>query len=338
MNIHDIARLAGVSEAAVSRYFNKGYVSKEKREAIAKAVEDTNYSPSIHASSLRSNKSRLIGVILPKIDSSAMGKMVGGILEVLEGAGYQILLATSENKKDKEPGYLRLFSHKNVEGILLIGSIMTAAHQEAFEQLEVPLVLLGLRWEGPCVYHDDYHALYSLTSRILEKGRTRLGFIGVTMEDESAGRQRFYGFRDAMADAGLDKDLAVGLADFSIESGYEEASRMLRSRQDLDALVCATDTIAIGALRYLRDGGIDSPGQIMVAGVGDSQLARVVTPTLTSIRIPFDQGGRLAAQMLLDLLEGRELEEEQVMMGYEVVERASTLPKPSILHLGHGHR
>ena len=102
MNVSDIAKLAGVSNSAVSRYFNHGYISQEKREAIRKVVEETGYRPSVQAQTLRTKKTNMIGVIVPKIASASIGKIVEGILSVLNKSNYQMLLAVTENDPKKE--------------------------------------------------------------------------------------------------------------------------------------------------------------------------------------------------------------------------------------------
>ena len=128
MNIGDIAKRAGVSRAAVSRYFNNGYISEEKKEAIRKVVEETGYRPSIQAQTLRTKKTRLVGVILPKIDSAAIGNVVAGILAVLNESGYQLLLADTQNNLKKELEYLNIFNEKQVDGVIFIATVFTQEH------------------------------------------------------------------------------------------------------------------------------------------------------------------------------------------------------------------
>lgn len=128
MNINEIAKLAGVSRATVSRYLNNGYVSDEKKERIQEVIDRTGYKPSTQAQTLRTKKTRLIGVILPKINSDSISRMVAGISVVLKEAGYQLLLANTENREKEELEYLRLFSENHVDGIILIATIITREH------------------------------------------------------------------------------------------------------------------------------------------------------------------------------------------------------------------
>ena len=127
MTIAEIASRAGVSKAAVSRYLNNGYVSSEKREAIRRVIEETGYVPSQQAQTLRTGKSRMVGVIVPRIDSESISRVVAGISKVLEAQGYRLLLANTDNNIQKELEYLEVFRSGNVDGVILVATILSAA-------------------------------------------------------------------------------------------------------------------------------------------------------------------------------------------------------------------
>ena len=126
MTIKEIAQLAGVSSAAVSRYLNGGYVSEEKKEQIRKVIEETGYQPSAQARMLRTKKASLVGVVVPKINSESISRITAGIESVLAERGYQMLLAGTDNTPAKEVEYLRLFENYPVDGIILVGTMFTA--------------------------------------------------------------------------------------------------------------------------------------------------------------------------------------------------------------------
>ncbi len=195
MTIAEIAQRAGVSKAAVSRYLNNGYISSEKREAIRRVIEETGYIPSQQAQTLRTGKSRMIGVIVPRIDSEAVSRVVAGISRIFEEQGYRLLLANTENRMDKELEYLEVFRTGNVDGVLLVATILSPAHRKAVQACSVPVVLLGQQMDGvTCVYHDDRGAAYAVTRLMLQGGRKKLGYIGVTQRDRAAGESRRAGF------------------------------------------------------------------------------------------------------------------------------------------------
>ena len=324
MNIAEIARMAGVSRAAVSRYLNDGYLSEQKREAIHRVVEETGYRPSVQAQTLRTRKTRMIGVIIPKLASASVGRIVEGILSVLNESGYQMLLALTQNDSHRELEYLHAFHGKQVDGVILVATCFTPGHRRMFRESAVPVVIVGQRLSGQCsVFHDDYNASCDLTRLFLEKGRCRLGYLSATHRDAAAGAERYRGFCDAVREQGHE-ELAEHFvtAAFTVASGYEKAAELYKSYPDMDGLICASDTIAVGAMRYLREQGIRIPEQILVAGHGDSDLAGVTEPPLTTVHYFYEKSGETAATMLTELLDGREGAVKEVKLGYYIVDRA----------------
>ena len=228
MTINEIARMAGVSRATVSRYLNSGYVSAEKSERIRRVIEETGYRPSAQAQILRTKKTRLIGVVIPKINSDSISRMVAGISGVLSRSGYELLLANTDNNEKEEIKYLNMFASNNqVDGVILLGTILTGEHRKAIQNMRLPIVVLGQQVsQCSCVYYDDYRAARELTELLLRAG-SRIGYIGVTQRDQAAGRMRRKGFEDALRAAG--RKLVpewTAEAKFRMDSGYEAARQI----------------------------------------------------------------------------------------------------------------
>lgn len=324
MNIGKIAELAGVSRAAVSRYFNNGYISEEKKEAIRQVVEETGYRPSVQAQTLRTKRTKMIGVIVPKIASASIGRIVEGILSVINENGYQALLAVTQNEPKKELEYLDAFSEKQVDGVILLGTVFQAEHKRMLKNLSVPVVIVGQQMAGyNCVYHDDYHAFYDLTRLFLERGRTKLGYVGAIRQDVAVGAERYRAFCDAARDMGhADLKENFVTAAFSMRSGYEKTGELLRKCEELDGLICATDTMAAGAALYLREQGIRVPEQILLGGQGDAEMARVAIPSLITLHFSYEKSGEIAVQMLLEALaeKGTQQASKEMKLGYRIVE------------------
>ncbi|HIV50983.1 MAG TPA: LacI family DNA-binding transcriptional regulator [Candidatus Faecalibacterium intestinipullorum] len=325
MNISEIAKLAGVSKAAVSRYLNDGYLSEEKKQAIAKVIAETGYRPMIQAQSLRTRKTRIIGVVLPKINSFSISTILAGIESVLEKQGFQILLADSHNDPERELESLRLFAHQRVDGVILIATVLTAAHRALLRRMG-PVVVLGQRLRGVnCVYHDDYNAFYEMTKLVLAKGCRRLGYIGALPKDVAVGAERSRAWADALTAAGMaDQAGNTVVAEFSIASGREKARELWEKFGPLDAVICATDSMAVGALQYLRSQGVRVPGQTLLTGQGASNISEATTPTITTIRYFYEESGTSAARLLLEQLETPDLPAKEIKLGYTLVEQDST--------------
>ena len=304
MNITEFAAYAGVSKAAVSRFFNGGYLSAEKKAAIAKAVEETGYRPSMQAQMMRTRRTKQIGVILPKLSSESCARMVEGVSRVLDEQGYQLLLVNTANDNTREVRAMDMLRHDAVDGIILIASIFTPEHEAVLESLKIPVVILGQQHPGySCVYHDDFGAARAATARMLEKGRRLPGFLGATMLDKAVGQARRAGYEAALRDAGLmPRAQRISVAKFNMESGYEQARQLFERAGEINALFCATDTIAIGAIQYCRSQGLRVPEDVMVASVGDSRAGRVAYVPLTSAHLHYRTAGDKAARLLLDQL------------------------------------
>lgn len=325
MNINEIARLAGVSRATVSRYLNNGYVSEEKKKVIRQVIEETGYQPFSQAQMLRTKKTKLVGVILPKINSNTISREVAGISDILTKKGYQIILANTNNDIEEELKYLSLFKDNQVDGVIFIATILTQKHKKMLKEYKVPIVLLGQLLEGyPCIYQDDYKAAAKLTEQMAESGK-HFGYITVTDQDEAVGQRRRAGVEETLQK--LEKELkpeCVKCGDFTVESGHWMTAELFQENPNLDTVICATDTMAVGAMTWLKENGYRIPEDVQVAGLGDGYLGKIVEPKLTTVHFFYKTSGMEAASMLVDLMESEETKIcKEIKMGCELVLRES---------------
>lgn len=324
MNINEIAKLAGVSRATVSRYLNQGYVSEEKKAIIKKVIEETGYQPSTQAQTLRTKKTSLIGVILPKINSDTISREVAGISDVLTSKGYQMILANTNNDLDEELKYLSLFRERQVDGVIFIATMFTKKHKQMLKDYKVPIVILGQHLEGyPCIFQDDYKAAMMVTEKLAEHG-TSFAYIGVTERDEAVGHKRRKGFEAALRKKKIElKSECLKEGNFTMDSGYERAKELFQEHPEIDSLVCATDTMAIGAMTRIKELGLRIPEDVQVAGIGDGTPGKIVEPKLTTVHFFYKTSGKEAAEMLTEFLEKETCVCKEVKMSCELVERAS---------------
>ena len=324
MTINEIARLAEVSRATVSRYLNNGYVSEEKKERIRKVIEETGYTPSSQAQTLRTKKTKLIGVILPKIHSEAVSRMTAGISEVLMKEGYHLLLANTGNDEKEELHYLNIFAENYVDGVILIATVFTSEHRKRLAALKVPVVILAQRLAGySCVYQDDFGAARQLCGMLLKKS-SHTAYLGVTTKDEAAGLSRKEGYLQAFREMKRepDENLMEEVA-FSMEAAYEGMKKLYEKDRKIDGVFCATDNIAFGAMEYLQEIGKKMPEEIRIAGIGDSAVGRLTVPKLTSVHFHYKTSGMEAARILMEMLRGKEDIRRELKMGFSLVKRES---------------
>ncbi len=327
MTINEIAKMAGVSNAAVSRYLNGGSLSQEKRERIREIIEETGYQPDTYAQMLRTKKVRQIGVIVPKINSNPVSEVTAGISAVLNRENYMFLLANTDNDEKKELEYLSLFGANRVAGVILLATIITPEHERMISTSSIPVVLVGQKHKKfPCVYHSDYEAPKELDELVLRKGRCHIAYIGVTERDIAVGQLRKKALIDACADHGITQEDIIFLnGDFSSDSGLRLTRELLSSGAEVDAIICATDEQAIGAICAAKQMGHSVPEDISIVGIGDSWSGRVIDPALTTAHYFYRESGEEAARMMLDMLNPKNADKSvrQVMLGYELKLRES---------------
>ena len=327
MTIREVADIAGVSPSAVSRYFNGGPLSEDKRKKIQKAVKQTGFAPSVSAKIMRTGKSGQIGVIVPHIHSDSFSHIMSGIADRTRETKYILILGCTDGDRDREIEYIKAMERNKVEGIILMGTVMTPALRSAMEECPVPIVVTGQNFSGvPCVYHDDFNAMRELTGRMLSKGRRNIAYIGVTEEDAAAGRERRRGVEAAIDSFEGGKVSLTGVtAEFSSESGRLKMQEILKRSKDTDGVICASDFIALGAMSAIREAGKQIPADISIAGIGDSWADVIARPQLTSVHLYYKQCGIEAMETLIQFIEknGKNIPVRQIMLGYDIIERES---------------
>ncbi|MGN1411621.1 MAG: LacI family DNA-binding transcriptional regulator [Oscillospiraceae bacterium] len=326
MNISKIAELSGVSPATVSRYLNNGYVSEEKKEKIKKVIEETGYIPSQSAQTLRTKKNNLIGVIVPKINSESISKMVQGITTELKNTKYNIILANTDNSTDKELEFLSIFKNNTVDGVIFIATIITKKHRQIMDTYQKPIIILSQPDNKfSCVYFDDLGASFGCTEKLIKEGCSSIAYIGVTTKDKSAGKSRLDGYTSALQKNNISiNHKLMAECDFSSDAGYKAMERILLNGEFFDGLFCATDTIALGAMRCLREHDINIPKNVKVIAVGDSKMSQLCTPTLSSAHLYYITGGKETCHMILDALDNDCHITKHHKLGYELISREST--------------
>ena len=209
--------------------------------------------------------------------------------------------------------------------MIFIATILTKQHREMLKEYKVPIVLLGQHLEGyPCIFQDDHKAAMSLTEQMLKTGK-KFGYITVTDKDEAVGKMRISGVEEILKknNIGLDKS-CVKCGNFTLESGYEKAEELFTEHPDIDTLICATDTMAVGAVNWLKKRGYHIPDQVQVAGMGDSYLGKIIEPKLTTVHFFYKTSGMESAKMLVDLMESENISiHKEIKMGCKVVMRES---------------
>ena len=315
LNIIDIAKLAGVSKSTVSRYLNNGYVSSEARDKIKKILDETGFTPQRQAKGMRTKKTNLIGVIVPKISSETPARVVEGITEILSPNGYDILIANTNLSIEKELEYLNIFKANQVDGIIFMATKVTERHIKVMNNLEVPIVVVAQDIEGfSSVFFNEYDATRDITNYLIEKGHNKLAYIGVYEEDKAVGLYRKEAYIETLKENNIDiVEEYIKIGNFSEESGYELAKEIIENGNIPTAIVAVTDNLALGAIEYLTDNNYRVPEDIAVVGMGDSKLSRVITPKLSTVHYHYKTAGRKSAEIILEYLKDTTTDKDKMV-------------------------
>ena len=328
----EVAKKVGVSEATVSRVLNdKPGVSDATRQAVLTALDVLGYE---RPTKLRGERSRLVGLVLPELQNPifpALAEIVGG---GLTQNGYTPLLCTQTAGGITEADYVDLLLQQQVSGVVFLGGNYSQAdaphdHYELLRQVNLPTVLVNARVDDlvfATVSTDDTAAAEQAVSHLLQLGHRRIGLL-MGPADHIPSQRKLAAAEDVLARAGVtfDPTLVVrGL--YSLESGQAGASRLLAS--GVTAIVCASDVLALGAVRAARRTGRSVPADVSIVGFDDSFLMSCTEPPLTTVRQPIESMGRTVIELLLTQISGSAEAGDELLFEPELVLRGTTAPAP----------
>ncbi|NVK23454.1 MAG: LacI family DNA-binding transcriptional regulator [Gammaproteobacteria bacterium] len=335
----DIAYRAGVSQSTVSRALrNSPLVSEETRKKVQEIAIELNYTVDKNASSLRSQTSMTLALLLfedPTSDDSLVNpfflSMLGSITRECTLLGYDLLVSFQELNAD----WNSVFKDSNkADGLILLGYGDFKDYESKLEQLVAhgtPFVRWGAETQSvktTSIGCDNFHGGLQVTEHLISLGRKSFGFVGTANDRAPEFMARYQGHVKALENAGLpvDKSLQVNAINTE-EEGYAAALKIIESGANVDAIVCASDLLASGALNALKTKGLSVPGDVSVVGFDDILLARYTTPALTTCRQDSRIAGQLLVDKLVDLIKGEEV--ENTFVKTNLVVRESCGAKPS---------
>lgn len=308
--IREVARRAGVSTATVSRALNRPeQVRRETRDKILAVVRETHFIHDGIAASMISGRSRTIGLIIPTIMNSIYAASTQAIQEAAQALGYSLLLGTSEFSTRREADLAQRLLERRVDGLILTGAGHDPDLIQKIRRNGVPFLVTWKQADDhslPSVSFDNYQAARTAVRHLIGLGHRRIGLVcGRTdINDRALARRR--AFEDTLADHGLAaRPEWIHERDFEMEDGAAATAAMLASADPPSAIFCANDVQAIGALSQCREQGIAVPDDISIIGFDDMPATRYTHPKLTTIRVPAQEMGRLAAENLIRSIDRR---------------------------------
>lgn len=331
--LEDVARMAGVSTASISRALNDpDKVAKQTRDKIEKAIEVLGYTPNFGGRALASNRTNTVGAIIPSMANAMFASGVQAFQEVLSEAGVNLLLASTGYDPEQELRQIKALIAHGADGLLLIGDERPQVTRDFLAKRRVKHVI---SWcfrphsEQTYVGFDNRQAAYDATRRVLAMGHRRFAMISGVRQGNDRARDRHIGVEDAIADFGQGAALLhVEEAKYRLEFGGEAFARIMDRPDAPTVIICGNDVLAAGALMRARQMGIDVPGRVSLVGFDDIGLASVANPPLATVRVPQIEMGRAAARMLLAKLSGDQIE-QPAPLPTEFIHRASLAVPPA---------
>jgi len=324
----DVARLAGVSTATVSRVMNNPeQVDPDTRRRVSEAAALLRYVPHGAARSLRSHRSKMIGAVIPSFDYALYARTTSALQQRLDQRGYSLVLAEHHYDLGAELRVAGQLMEHGVDALVFVGLDHDPNLFGLLDDYGRPYVLT---WgvdpyrRHPSVGFDNHAATYEMTRHLLALGHTRFGLLSAPVEGNDRARARGAGMRAALAEAGLQLDAArTAYAPISLAAAQAAMAQLLSLPSPPTALVATNDVFAVGAMMACRQAGVRIPQDISITGVDNTDLGATQTPGLTSIRTPIVEIGNAAAEQLIARLEGKEY---QAFLSFpiEIVHRGST--------------
>ena len=335
VTIKDIAKRAGVSHSTVSRALRDDpLVAEETASRIRRLASELSYVPSAAARSLKTSRSRVLGVIVNRIADPFYSEVLDGVQEVFQTAGYSLFLGSPNHSPLGARSVLQAMAERRVEGIIVCSTTVSEAD---LAQVGSPVVLVHsrvLEHRSPSLSHDDRHGAKQLTEHLLELGHRQIAFLG-NVRGGRLTQERLSGYREALFEADLMvPGEYVAMASSGEPTGGAEGMRSLLDRElTPTAVVCYNDMMAFGAMQVIRESGLTVPDDLSVVGFDNIELSAYFSPALTTIHQPKYQLGSEAAHMMLrqlnDAFEGRDVEQaERITVRGELRIRSSTAPPP----------
>jgi LacI family repressor for deo operon, udp, cdd, tsx, nupC, and nupG len=330
LGIKDIAALANVSPATVSRVFSSpDLVSKKTLDKVKKVVDELGYRPNRMGASLRTRKSGNIVAIIPDITKPVNAGIIRAIEQGAQSAGYSVLLGDTQGLEEREQHYADLVSHGQADGILLFGSrIPFKINPDLPLKEQLPPLVNGNEGiesdEIVKVAVDNVAAAKAAVDYLISIGHKRIAAMTGPSEVPSSNK-RIKGYRSALAEAGIefDEELQVE-GHYDVKSGVVCAQKLLLLRERPTALFCFNDDMAIGAMQFLQQQGFKIPQDISVMGFDDINYAEYVSPSLTTVHQPLQEIGSECIDLLLKQLKGEDVEPGTRYLPYTLMLRNST--------------
>lgn len=331
MTIKDIAKLAGVSTATVSRVINnKSGVKEEVRSNVKKVMEQHDYTPNLVARGLVTNKSNVIGMFVPRF-SAYYAPRIDAIIEYCNNENYGVMVGGAVGKFEGRTKSLNMLYEKQVEGLIYFVGKLDKIDEELIKKIskKIPVVLVdqSITDSGiPSILPDNYDGARKAMNYLIDNGHREIAFIAGPKYDRE-GYKRLEAYKETLKENSIEiKKTYIEMGFYSLDSGYKAMQRILdNSENSPTAVLGGNDLMAIGAINCLKDNGYKIPEDISVMGIDDLPISSYYNPRLTTIRQDQSEIGQEAVKLIFDMINGDKIKIKKIVMEQELVVRESVL-------------
>ena len=332
VGLRDVARVAGVSTATVSRAMNNpAAVSEELRDRIASVVRHLGWVPHGAARALATRRTGTIGAVFPTLTHGDFARAIQALQSELSHSGYTLLLACSEYDAEQEYQQVRKLIERGVDALLLVGEAHHRDLAELLDKNRIPYVntfVYNPSTHGTCVGPDNHKALHKLTRYLVGLGHRSFGVVAQSTDNNDRAQARLQGIRDALAE----KSIAIQPRHFAqgywgINEGRQLLRRILAAKPWPTAVICGNAYLTVGALLESQQMGIAVPGEMSIVGYDDIEIMSELPIPITTVRVSSDEVGRRAARLLVAKLEGQPID-PNFECDAEIIVRSSSGPAP----------
>lgn len=324
MTIKDVAKIAGVSVATVSRVLNEsGYVNIDTRKKVEAAIKEMNYTPNEVARSLYKRKSKLIGLLLPDITNPFFPQLARGIEDRMQEHGYRIIFGNSDENEEKELDYIQTFIQNNVIGMI---SSTNFPEKDIYSNLKIPVVFLDRTSnDSPSVYADGRKGGRIAAQEIIARGSSKITVMQGPAHIKPA-QDRFQGAIEVLDEMGITYHV-IQTSSFSHTEAEQWAVELFDKYIDTDGVIASNDIVATAVIHEAHRLGKRVPQDLQIIGFDDIPFSSLLSPSLSTIRQPAHDMGREAAGLLIKLIEQDIVEDKIIQLPVSFVERETTRTK-----------
>ncbi|AHG80337.1 Ribose operon repressor [Mannheimia varigena USDA-ARS-USMARC-1388] len=322
----DIARLAKVSTSTVSHVINNSrFVSEEIREKVLRVVQELNYTPSALARSLKVKETKTIGMLVTATSNPFFAEVMAGVEQYCQQHHYNLIIATTNGDAERLQHHLQMLVQRQVDGLLLMCG---DARLNSGEQLNIPLPLVVVDWwftelNADKIFENSISGGYLATKTLIEAGHRKIGIITGNLK-KSLAQNRLEGYKKALGEANIPLNPNwIIESHFDFASGIEGMNKLLEQPEKPTAVFACSDTIAVGAYQAVWQKGLTVPNDISIIGYDDIELAKYLSPPLTTISQPKAELGKLAVETLLKRIRAKSSDFQTIMLEPELVQRNS---------------